>query len=94
MPFQPPKARIESLVNQVLQELQKHPNFDVADPNTVRAAVRGALTDSLRAEWELEQEVLETLQKHGQIIYKENADFHKMLQDGKKMLARKKGFTL
>ncbi len=93
-PFRPPKERIDAIAERVVQELSQAHGIEVVNPGEVRAIVRGTLTDNLREEHDLEQEVMETLHRHGQQIYEENADFQRMLHDGKKILAKKKGFTL
>ncbi len=92
--FQPPKERLTDLTMRVLTALNNAPEVELADPKGAAVSFRTALVENLRQEHELEQEVFETLKKHGQQIYEENADFYKMLQEGKRMLAKKKGFTL
>jgi hypothetical protein len=92
--FHPPRERLDSLAERIVQQLGAAPAVTVKNPEGVRAVVRALLADNLREEHELEQEVLETLRRHGQAIYEQNADFQKMFHDGKKILAKKKGFTL
>lgn len=93
-PYQVPKARVDSIVEQVIKALKASDGFEVLKEPEARAAIRNAILQSFRAEHELEQEVLETLRAHGQAIDREGADFSKLLQDGKKILARKKGIVL
>ncbi len=93
-PFRPPKEQIDSIARRVLDALKEAPGVEVVNDAEVLAAVRTVLLENLKAEHALEEEVLEMLKQHGQKIYEENADFQRMLIDGKKILAKKKGFTL
>jgi hypothetical protein len=92
--FRPPKERIDLVAARILAGLKKDIKIELVNPNVALAIIRRTLTDNLKEEFELEQEVQETLSQHGQEIYEQGADFQKMLLEGKKMLARKKGFTL
>lgn len=95
MPIQQPrKERLQGLAGLFMKELEKSVGVEVRNPAMTRAIFVNTIEESLREEEELEREVLATLRKHGQQIYKENADFQRMLRDGKKILARKKGFVL
>ena len=93
-PFRPPKERIDSLVNRIEVEIARAEGLEVAKPADLRAIVRTTLTENLQQEHDIEQEAMEMLRAHGQQIYEQNADFQNMLQEGKKILAKKKGFTL
>lgn len=77
-----------------LRALQGSSALQVKNPQEVLAVFRTILTDNLREEHALEEEVFETLKAHGQQIYEHNADFQAMLLEGKKILAKKKNFTL
>lgn len=94
MSFHLPKERVDAIANQVVAALEKSAGVEVRNPDGIRAAVRAVMTENLRQEYELEQEVLAMLRQHGQEIFESKADFHKMFQDGKRILAKKKGFTL
>lgn len=93
-PLRLPKERIDSLVDRISGQIAKVPGITVSNPAELRAIVRAALVADIQAEYDLEQEVIKTLQAHGQKIYEQNADFQKMLQEGKKILAKQRGFTL
>lgn len=93
-PFRPPNDRLDIISKRILEALDKASMAEVVNPEEVRHIVRNLMTENLREEYEIEQEVMETLRKHGQKIYEQNADFQKMLYEGKKILAKKKNFTL
>lgn len=90
----PPKERIDALANRVLEDLKNTPRIEVEKAGEAKAIFRARLIDNLAEERKLEEEVLETLRAHGQKLYEQDVDFQKMFHEGKKMLARKKGFTL
>ena len=92
--FRPPKERINSLAEQVLAELEENARIEVKKPDEVKAAVRKVITENLREEHELDEEVMQTLRSHGQKIYEKDADFQKLFKEGKKILAKKKNFPL
>lgn len=92
--FRPPKERIDALAVQAVATMEANPRLQVKNAAEARALLRLRLTADLEEEHAIEEEVFRMLQQHGQKIYQENADFQKMLQDGKKILAKKKGFTL
>ncbi|HYF55024.1 MAG TPA: DUF507 family protein [Salinarimonas sp.] len=94
MPFRPPKERIDRLAAQLLSELQKAPGVQVKNAEAVKAVFRAVLVQNLQEEYAIEEEATALLRQHGQQIYEANADFQKMLQEGKKVLAKKKGFIL
>lgn len=89
-----PKERIEFLTNQIALVLEKNPDFEVVNSAEIRAIFRNTLTEDLQAEIDLEKEVMETLRKHGQQIYQENADFQELFHKGKQVLARQKRMIL
>lgn len=92
--FRPPKERIDTLAVQAIANMEANPRIQVKNPAEARALFRLRLTADLEEEHAIEEEVFRMLQEHGQKIYAENADFQRMLQDGKKIVAKKKGFTL
>ncbi len=91
---QPRKERIQGLSNLFMQELEKARGVEITDANKARAVFVNTILESLREEEQLEKEVEETLRRHGQKIYEKGADFQKMLHDGKRILAKKRGFVL
>lgn len=93
-PFRPPRERIDQMAQGVLKTLQESSAIQVKKPEEVLAVFRALLTENLQQEHALEEEVFATLKAHGQQIYEHNADFQKMLLEGKKILAKKKSFTL
>ena len=94
MPYHPPKERLDALAERLVEQLENTHGIDVRKPEEVKSIFKALLAENLREEHELEQEVMETLRAHGQQIYEQNADFQRMFFEGKKILAKKKGFTL
>ncbi|CAN5203418.1 hypothetical protein BH09SUM1_BH09SUM1_26000 [soil metagenome] len=93
-PFRPPRERLDAIAAQALAALAKSPGAEIRDAEAAKAIIRSVLTENLRAEHALEEEVLALLHQHGQEIYEQNASFQKLFTEGKKTLAKKKGFTL
>jgi hypothetical protein len=88
------RERLDSIAQRVLEALQKTPGATVLNPEGVKSVVRAMIVNNLAEEDALEKEVIEMLRAHGQKIFEANADFQKMIMEGKKVLAKKKGFTL
>lgn len=85
---------IEELAIAVTVSLSKEPGVVLKDPEGVRGAVRAILRATEAEEKTIEAEAERLLRVHGGAIYREGADFAKMLEDGKKIIAKKKGFPL
>ncbi|MCB2156046.1 DUF507 family protein [bacterium] len=77
----------------VHQGMRQHPNVTVKDPNAVVTTVRRLLVENLQMEAQIEREAEEMLKPHRQQILREGADYQAMLREGKKTLAKKKGFV-
>jgi hypothetical protein len=92
--FRPPKEHLDFLAKELIAELKKNPAIELKKPEEAAAILRTVLAEDLAAEHALEEEALAMLREHGQAINSANANFSKMLQEGKKILAKKKGFTL
>lgn len=93
-PFRPPQARIDALSELILRELQQNSALSVQNPAEAKALFRAMLTENLREEHDLELEAEAMVRAHGQKIYEQKADFQTMIHEGKKILAKKKNFTL
>lgn len=93
-PFRPPTARIDALATHVAAEIARAPGLTVKNPDKVRGIFRNQLAENLREGHAIEEEAMTMLRSHGQEIFAANADFPKMLADGIKILAKKKGFVL
>ncbi|MCC6546087.1 DUF507 family protein [Candidatus Sumerlaeota bacterium] len=92
--FRPPRERIDRLAVMVEAALKQSAAVTLKKPAEGRAIFSNALAENLRIEHDIEQETLATLQKHGQAIYQQNADFQALLNQGKKVIAKKRGFVL
>lgn len=92
--FRPPRERIDRLAVMLEAALKRSPAVTLNKPAEARAVFSNHVTESLRIEQEIEQETMAMLQKHGQAIYQQNADFQKLLNEGKRVIAKKRGFVL
>lgn len=92
--FRPPRERIDRLATMLEAALKQSAALALKNPAGARAIFSNALVENLRIEQEIEQETLATLQKHGQAIYQQNADFQNLLNQGKRVIAKKRGFVL
>ena len=88
------RQKLDFLAQRVLDAMAKSAGTQIRDPEAVKAVIRNGIVQNLAEEEKLEAEVMETVRSHGQQIYEANADFQKLLQEGKKILAKKKGFVL
>ncbi|MEQ8820750.1 MAG: DUF507 family protein [Sumerlaeia bacterium] len=86
--------RMNSLSVLALRALKDSPHVDLRDADAVVAAVRRALQNNLREEDELEKQAEEMLAKHKTEILRTGGDYRRMVLEGKKTLAKKKGFVL
>ncbi|MBI5155467.1 DUF507 family protein [Candidatus Poribacteria bacterium] len=78
----------------VLKALKANPGVTVLDADQVVAVIRREITGNLRAEEEIEREAIATLAPHRQRILSEGADYQKLIRDGKRALARKRGIVV
>jgi len=92
--YRPPRERIDQLAARVAEALATAPGVTVVRAPDVQAIFRAAVVENLQEEHAIEEEAEAMVRKHGQEIYEQNADFHKMIVEGKRILARKKNFTL
>ncbi len=85
---------IEEYAEAVLASLAKEPGVAIVSRDTVRGAIRAAIRAAEAEEKSIEAEAERTLRAHGGAILREGADFRRMLDDAKKILAKKRGFPL
>lgn len=85
---------IEELAIAVTVSLSKEPGVVLKDPEGVRGSVRAILRATEAEEKNITAEAERLLRAHGGTIFHAGADFAKMLEDGKKIIAKKKGFPL
>ncbi len=78
----------------VLKALKEHKNVELLNPDAAVKAVRLRLQENLRIEEEIEREAEALLAPHKQQILQSGSDYRKMLQEGKRTLAKRKGFVL
>ncbi|MBI1289905.1 DUF507 family protein [bacterium] len=88
------RAKLDFLAQRVVDAMAKSAGTEIRDAEAIKSVVRNAIVQNLADEERIEAEVMETLRAHGQQIFEANADFQKMLAEGKKILAKKKGFVL
>lgn len=85
---------IKELADAVVATLRKDPALKMTSEEEVRGAVRAVLRAVETEERAIEAEAEKTLRAHGSAILKEGADFAKMLENAKRIIAKKKGFPL
>lgn len=78
----------------VLKALKGNPHIGLRSPDGAVAIARTELLASLREEEELEKEALRMLAPHKERILREGGDFNRMLREGVRALAKKKGIVL
>lgn len=88
------KNHIDYVAFLVLRALKENPGVTVRDADGVVGAVRHRIVENLRAEAEIEEEAKRMLEPHKAEILRKGADYAKMLADGKKTLAKKRGIAL
>lgn len=88
------RQRLDFLTLQVYRALKDSPAVTVLDADRAVALVRTAIAENVRIEQELEREAEKVLAPHLERILREGADYRRMVRDGMKTLARKRGFVL
>lgn len=88
------KNHIDYMAFLVLRSLKENPGTTVRNPDGVVSAVRRRIVENLKIEQEIEEEAKRMLEPHKAEIIRKGADYPKMLADGKKTLAKKRGFVI
>ena len=88
------KERIATIANRFREQLLHSSSVKAIDADRAAGLLRARMEENIVREKEIEAEAMTVLRKHGQAIYQEGADFQKLLSEGKKVIAKKKGFTL
>ena len=89
-----PKNHVDYIAFLVYKTLKENPRIELSKPDAVVGIVRHELSENLRQEEQLLREAEELLAPHRAEILRTGADYRKMVNDGVKKLARKKGFVL
>ena len=85
---------IEFITRKIVKTLMAEGKLEVDDPPRVIAAIIGVITDELRVEDQLNEEVRETLLEHTQHMERSDITYSFMFNKVKRELAKKKGIIL
>lgn len=89
-----PDPEIEELARAVEAALAKESTVTIANSEAVRGAVRSILRRLNAEEKAIEVEAEKLLRSRGREIVQQGADFNRMLDEAKRILAKQKGFPL
>jgi len=78
----------------VYKRLKEHPRVEVLNADAVVNITRGKILENLQAEAELEREAEQLLQNHRADILQQGADYRRMVREGARTLARKRGIVI
>ncbi len=88
------KNHLDYMAFLVYKGLKEHPNVKLLDADKTVSIVRRRMIENLKMEEELEEEAERMLAPHRAEIIRTGADYGKMLAEGKRTLAKKRGFVI
>ncbi|MDK2972870.1 MAG: hypothetical protein PWP23_2625 [Candidatus Sumerlaeota bacterium] len=88
------RKHLDYLTFQIYRTLKENPRVPILNADLTVAVIRSQIVENLRIEQELEKEAEAMLKSHRREIIEQGADYRKLVREGMKTLARKKGFTL
>lgn len=88
------RNRLDYMAFLVYRALKEHPNVTLRSPDAAVAIARRVLAENARQERELEKEAEAMLAGHRAEILRSQGDYRRMVQEGMRMLARKRGIPL
>lgn len=87
--------KIASLATQVLEELKANDSVQLlADEEIVSLEIRRVITEDLKAEDALDEEVRQILSKHIDRIHREGLDYSILFRRTKQQLIRERGLKI
>ena len=86
--------QIEIIANRVVRGLHKHGCFDLEDADETEQLVQGVITDELRVEDRLNDEVRDLMRDHMDQIRRADVEYHEMFKVIKARLARERDVIL
>lgn len=90
------EKKIEYLAKKITEELRNNSQmvqFLVSDKN-IESVIYSIILKDMQREEQLEEEARKLLQSHSKLIEQEGADYKKLLEKTKILLAKKKGIVL
>ncbi len=88
------RSQIQFLGYRITDDLQVAGMIDPEDPNALMDSIVELITDNLRQEDELNEEVRKLLDKYGEQIRTGGAEYREMFKLVKKRMAREQGIIL
>ena len=88
------KRQIESISDNIAEELMQDKSIKCEDIEELKALVRRGITDDLLVEDKLNEEVRQILDAHSSQIRQGSIEYHKMFRLVKEQLARERNIIL
>ncbi len=86
--------QIEDIANRIVRGLVKRAYFDVEDADETELLVRQVISDELRVEDKLNDEVRELMREHMDRIRRADVEYHEMFKVIKARLAKERDIIL
>ncbi len=86
--------QIEDIANRIVRGLVKREYFDVEDADETELLVRQVISDELRVEDKLNDEVRELMREHMDRIRRADVEYHEMFKVIKARLAKERDIIL
>lgn len=86
--------QIEIIANRIVRGLSKRGYFDFDDPDEIEAMVQEVITEELRVEDKLNDEVRELMREHMARIRRADVEYHEMFKVIKARLAKERDIIL
>ncbi len=87
-------GQIEDIANRIVRGLVKREYFDVEDADETELLVRQVISDELRVEDKLNDEVRELMREHMDRIRRADVEYHEMFKVIKARLAKERDIIL
>lgn len=88
------KNHVDYMAFLVHRALRENPRVELKNPDLAVSIVRTRVLENLHVEQEIEKEAEAIVKKHRAEIMQTGADYRKLVREGMKSIARKRGFTL
>lgn len=88
------KEQIEIIANRIVRGLSKRGYFDLDDADEIEAMVQDVITEELRVEDKLNDEVRELMREHMARIRRADVEYHEMFKVIKARLAKERDIIL
>jgi hypothetical protein len=86
--------QIDTIANRIVRGLGKHGYFDVDDADEIELMVRQVVTEELRVEDKLNDEVRDVMREHMARIRRADVEYHEMFKVIKARLAKERDIIL